>query len=660
MYAGYRQLNSDEVSVLKAQGCWAEDWMHIYVSENFIPYNIVRVNFYGVVRLGCLSGSIALPGGLSISSGIYDTTLFNVSVGDGSLITNVHGYIANYDIGSRTYIADVGKIYMEGVSSFGNGTRINVLNETGGREVAMYEGMSAQTAYFSAMYRYRPKLVSRLAAMADRRASAVASDRGQIGSGVRIENVGMIRNVRIGDNAVVQGCLRLFDGTVASTQNAPVLMGSGIVCSDFIVESGSTISDGATVTRSYIGQGVVLSKGFSCSDSLFFANSHCENGEAVSVFAGPFTVSHHKSTLLIGSMFSFMNAGSSTNFSNHLYKLGPVHQGIFGRGVKCGSGAYMMLPVRVAPFTTVLGHHYGRIDTAGMPFSYILESSGSSYLVPAANIKSSGLFRDIRKWPERDRRGTADRIDNIVYDAFSPYTASAMLAGKDSLVRMLAEERFSGVPSTYGGCSISATSLTSGAGRYDTALKFYVGMKMAVRLRGKRLLSDEALRAALRPESAVGEGAWVDVAGLIAPKAEIDNLIEEIEREEFNDFYVIEKRLGAIATNYELYEWKWVYDHIQAVYAVSPEKMTRKRLLDILRQWQAAADSLYSGLEKDALKEFGEDVMTGFGLDGSSVEDIHADFRNVRGEFDEDAQVEAVRAARSLVADLVRDVKSAL
>ena len=249
------------------------------------------------------------------------------------------------------------------------------------------------------MYRHRPELTERLHAMADIRARAVASERGTIGPGARIENVGIIRNVRIGEAAVLQGCLRLFDGTVVSSTDAPVLIGSGVVCTDFIVQSGSVVENGAVVTRSFVGQGVTLSKGFSCSDCLFFANSHCENGEAVSVFAGPFTVSHHKSTLLIGSMFSFMNAGSATNFSNHQYKLGPVHQGVFGRGVKCGSGSYMMLPVRVAPFTTVLGHHTGRIDTPDMPFSYILESEGSSYLVPGVNLRSIGLFRDIRKWP---------------------------------------------------------------------------------------------------------------------------------------------------------------------------------------------------------------------------------------------------------------------
>ena len=638
MEAGYRHLTSDEVSVLKAQGCWAEDWQHVYVSERFTPESIVRVNFYGVVRLGAFSGSIALPGGLSIHSGIYDATLFNVNVDDDALITHIHGYIA----------------------SFGVGTRVNVLPETGGREVAIYEGLSAQTAYLAAMYRHRPELTQRLQAMADLQARAAASERGFIGPGARIENVGIIRNVRIGEAAVLQGCLRLFDGTVVSSAGAPVLIGSGTVCTDFIIQSGSVVEDGAVVTRCFVGQSVTLAKGFSCSDSLFFANSHCENGEAVSVLAGPFTVSHHKSTLLIGSMFSFMNAGSATNFSNHLYKLGPVHQGVFGRGVKCGSGSYMMLPVRVAPFTTVLGHHTGRIDTPDMPFSYILESEGSSYLVPGVNLRSIGLFRDIRKWPARDRRSPSGRIDNIRFEAFSPYTAGAMLAGRDQLVRMLSEERFSGTPSNYGGCTIAGSSLTSGVERYENALKYYIGLQVALTLRGRRLTSDEAIAAALSPVSPVGEGRWVDVAGLLAPKAEIDQIVEEIASGSLSTPEAVESRLSAIASNYQLYEWRWVYAHIQTVFNVDPKKISRKKLIDLLRQWRAASESLFADIERDASKEFGDGVMTGFGLDGSAREEILADFRNVRGEFDSDSQVAAVRETRQRVARIAEEVVSAL
>ena len=471
-----------------------------------------------------------------------------------------------------------------------------------------------------------------------------------------MENVGILRNVRVGDNAVVQGCLRLFDGTVASTAEAPTLMGSGIVCTDFIVQSGAVVEDGAQIYRTFVGQGVKLSRGFTCSDCLFFANSHCENGEAVSVFAGPFTVSHHKATLMIGAMFSFMNAGSATNFSNHMYKLGPVHQGVFARGTKCGSGSYMMLPVKVAPFTTVLGHHTSVIDTSLMPFSYVVESEGGSVLVPGANLRSIGLFRDMRKWPERDRRGASGRQDRISYKVLSPFTASGMLDGRALLVRMLAQERISGKPATYGGCSIATSSLTKGAGRYDTALKYYIGEKIIERLGDRKLSTDDFLREALAPESTVGEGEWVDIAGMLAPKAEIEKVLDAIESGELEDFTSIEKRLSGIFSNYELYEWKWVYDHIYQVYGIRPGTIVRKELVSLLQQWLSEAENLFADLENDASKEYSKDAMTGFGVDGGEEEAL-ADFVNVRGEAADDAVVRSVREsvdeARQKVADIV-------
>ena len=657
----YRHLTQAETDMLKANGCWAENWQNVYVAENFTPEYVVRVNFYGIVCLGSFSSMMPLPGGISVPCGVYDATLFNVTVGDCSLIANVHGYIANYSIGPRTYIADVGKIYMEGVSAFGNGMKVNVLNETGGRAVTVYDGMSAQVAYLSAMYRHRPEAVRRLDAMAMALADRIKSDKGVIGSNVRIENVGIIRNVRIGDNATVQGCLRLFDGTVASTPEDPVIMGSGIVCTDFIVQPGAVVEDCAQISRTFVGQGVRLGRGFSCSDSLFFANSHCENGEAVSVFAGPYTVSHHKSTLLIGSMYSFMNAGSASNFSNHRYKLGPVHQGIFARGVKFGSGAYMMLPVKVAPFTTVLGHHVANIDTSAMPFSYLVECESGSRLIPGVNLKSSGLFRDMLKWPERDRRSENGRTDRVLYHVLSPYTASGMLDGRNQLLKMIPHERLFRAPSesSYGGCTVSVPSIAKGAGLYDAALKFYMGKRIVDRLTDRRLNTDEALQAAMPPESAVGEGKWVDVAGLLAPKAEIDGLLDALEQGQFETFSSMEKVFSGMASNYGIYEWKWVYDHIFAVYGIMPDTITRKELVGILRKWNAVAETIFSELERDAAKEYSGEVRTGFGVDGDNA-DAETDFLNVRGSFSDNALVQKIRSVKADVCHKVTDIISLL
>lgn len=90
-------------------------------------------------------------------------------------------------------------------------------------------------------------------------------------------------------------------------------------------------------------------------------------------FAGPFTVTHHKSTLLIAGMFSFMNAGSGSNQSNHMYKLGPIHQGALERGAKTTSDSYILWPARIGAFSLVMGRHVNHPDTSDLPFSYLIE-----------------------------------------------------------------------------------------------------------------------------------------------------------------------------------------------------------------------------------------------------------------------------------------------
>ena len=53
-------------------------------------------------------------------------------MGDNVVIENVQNYIANYDIGDDCFIQNVDVIMVDGVSTFGNGVEVNVLNETGG------------------------------------------------------------------------------------------------------------------------------------------------------------------------------------------------------------------------------------------------------------------------------------------------------------------------------------------------------------------------------------------------------------------------------------------------------------------------------------------------------------------------------------------------
>ena len=159
---GYRLLTPDEIARLKSQMCTASDWTTIEVAEDFNPENVFYARFSGNIRLGSFNKEFTLAGGMKKHSGLYHVTLHNVTVGNDCCIENVKNYIANYEIGSGTFIENVDIILTDGTSTFGNGVEVSVLNETGGREVLIYDRLSAQQAYIMALYRHRPGLIASL------------------------------------------------------------------------------------------------------------------------------------------------------------------------------------------------------------------------------------------------------------------------------------------------------------------------------------------------------------------------------------------------------------------------------------------------------------------------------------------------------------------
>ena len=476
----YRRLTEDEVLQLKSQSCLADDWGNVLVAEGFNCEFVHHTRFSGEVKLGVFESEFTLPGGIKKHSGLRHVTLHNVTVGDNCCIENIQNYIANYEIGSDTFIENVDIILVDKLTTFGNGVEVAVLNETGGREVLINDKLSAHQAYILALYRHRPELINRMKSIADYYSNKHASATGSIGEHVMILNTGSIKNVRIGDYCHICGTCRLSNGSINSNVTAPVHIGHGVICDDFIISSGSKVDDGTMLSRCFVGQSCKLGHNYSASDSLFFSNCQGENGEACAIFAGPFTVTHHKSTLLIAGMFSFMNAGSGSNQSNHMYKLGPIHQGTMERGAKTTSDSYILWPARVGAFSLVMGRHVNHADTSNLPFSYLIEQRNTTYLVPGVNLRSVGTIRDAQKWPRRDKRQDPNRLDYINYNLLSPYTIQKMFKGRSILKEL---RRVSGETSeiySYQSAKIKNTSLNNGIRFYEIAIHKFKAMRKFV------------------------------------------------------------------------------------------------------------------------------------------------------------------------------------
>ena len=624
------KLTAEQIAALEAQSCRCENWSEVTVAEDFNPKYVRNVNFSGQIRLGSFNKIFTLAGGIKKHSGIYHATLHNVIVGDDCMIEHIRNYIANYIIGDGSYIENVTDLITYGETSFGNGTKVSVLNETGGREVAIHEHLSSHEAYITALYRHDQKLIESLNDLVSKYVESSKSSFGVIGKDVEILDAMHIVNVKIGDNARIKGASRLRNGSIVSCAEAPVYIGMNVIADDFIVESGSSITDGVSLTRCFVGQACILGHGYSASDSLFFSNCQGENGEACALFAGPYTVTHHKSTLLIAGMFSFMNAGSGSNQSNHMYKLGPIHQGIFERGAKTTSDSYVLYPAKIGAFSLVMGRHVNNPDTSDLPFSYLIEQQGVTYIIPGVNLKSVGTIRDVKKWPSRDKRNDPHRLDHINFNHLSPFTVQKMFDGIEILEKLKEASGNRADNYYYKKSIIRNASLHKGLKYYQTGIIKFLGNSFISRIQDADLSSDEGLRRALRRDNPVGAGHWLDISGLICPASEIERLCDDLAEGKVRDLVELGSRFGQIASNYYSYEWTWAYDAIEKFWGYDLATITRSQAIDLISQWKNAVISLDKLIYDDAGKEFELSSMTGFGVDGDKVR-RDADFTAVRG-----------------------------
>lgn len=637
-----RNLSAPEIKALTKNNCRCDDWKKVKAQDGFDPSRCFNVTFSGNVTLGSLKGSYTDESGVSIKCGISNAHIHNCNIGSDVLISNIGDYIANYDIEDNVIIKDCGKIHTEGRSSFGNGTEVAVLNETGGRSVKMWDRLSAHEAYIIALYRHRSKAIAKIEQMVTGYSESISSEKGVISNHSKILNCRTIRNVRLGPYSKIEGSMSLNEGSVNSCKEDPIFIGPGVIMEHFIVCSGSIVTESTLIDKCFIGQGCVLGKHYSAENSLFFANCAGFHGEACSIFAGPYTVTHHKSTLLIAGIFSFMNAGSGSNQSNHMYKLGPIHQGIMERGSKTTSDSYLLWPARIGPFSLVMGRHYKNMDTSALPFSYLIESNDQSILAPGVNLRSVGTIRDAQKWPKRDRRKDPVKIDQINFNLLSPYTIRKMFEGRDLLrkIRSVAGEVSGSY--TYNNMVIEGQSLERGIKLYQMGINKFLGNSLIKRLENINLRSNKELQARLKPDKSHGNGEWVDIAGLLAPQRVIEKLLGDIESDKVSSLQQIEEEFRNMHKSYYDWEWIWSCERIEEEAGKPVNKFTAEDVIAMVEKWKKSVIDLDRMLYEDARKEFTLSSMTGFGIDGGP-EIKKQDFEQVRGDFESNSVVAAIQ-----------------
>jgi len=322
-----------------------------------------------------------------------------------------------------------------------------------------------------------------------------------------------------------------------------------------------------------------------------------------------------------------------------MYKLGPIHQGIMERGCKTGSFSYLLWPSRVGAFTAVIGKHYANFDTADFPFSYINEEGGKSTLVPGMNFFTVGTLRDGEKWPSRDRRKTSRKLDLIIFDVLSPYTAQKMIRGQQILLDLYAKAEKGQEYVTYNGINIKRLLLKTCSRYYGLALDKYFGDLLAQRVEG---LGAKTVRDVLKPDpkGGAGDDEWVDLCGLLCSKKRADALCSDVESGKIKSQEELYDALLAIYNAYKADEWNWFLANYRKLKGRDLADESGEGLTALLNAWKEARSKLVNMVLSDAEKEFVGNTRTGFGIDGHRDEDFEA----VRGSMETNKFVKKLKS----------------
>lgn len=490
-----RRLTLQEIKQLEIQGCNAQNWNSVLVHEEFQTNNVRHTTFGGHVEIGA------------------DVCLDHV------------GIIENYHLGDRTHICRVNELvathpwpktfYEEGITVGNEAGKVNI-------HFKPYHNDKEDwlEIHYPNILRYNSNCILK-----------DLSTNNKIGEGCIIRNTGTIRNVLIGPNVSIDGAAELVEGELHND----CFIGTQVIARKFSIGPHTAVTDGAKLYHVITTRNCKIGKGFTAENCYFGHHSELFCGEACAVFAGPHTVSHHKSTLLIGGEFSFYNAGSNTSQSNHAYKLGPLHHGTLARGSKTASGCHILWPMQTAAFTMVMGKIKSHPVLTDLPFSYIIAEGEKTYVAPGINIGTSGTFRDALKWPKRGK----DEFSYIgEYELFSPFIIQQVLKGIEVLNKLKREQGNESEEYYYNGTFIRRSALIRGLERYQLALRLY-----AYKIKPTHEILEDA-----------HEWQWIDIAGLPVAKhnlTEVCRLLKEADNEEksknvikqLNSLYILQAQL---------------------------------------------------------------------------------------------------------------------
>lgn len=376
----YRRLTASERVALEKNGNRAEDWDDVWVETGF-DSDCVRDCYLG---RACVIGRVGM--------------LLNYKIGRFARVSNVDSATFN----SESYL----------------GTRVDVMNECGGRSIGLHSSMTTADAYLWAKFRADTVLMESLSEMTRHEGGA----QGMIGEGARIVGVRSIEDCYVEQGAIIQDAGPLRRGVIG--RDSRVLNTS--MAGNFVLGQHCTLSEGARLFHTVLGDN-------SCIECCEVRNSL--------VFPGH--QQHHNSSFLIASLVGGQSnvAAGATLGSNHNGRVSDCEMSA-GRGFWAGLCTSVKFPSKFASYTLLSKADYPHELNIPLPFSLVGNNLSDNVLeiMPAYwwMYNMYALQRCKLKFRSRDSRRLPQQM--VEWDPLAPDTVEEIISAREKLAVWLGRE----------------------------------------------------------------------------------------------------------------------------------------------------------------------------------------------------------------------------
>jgi hypothetical protein len=437
-----RALTKKEIESLIALGNDAADWTAVKAADGFRPDFIRRSTFSGPCVLGVFSGipREAAPG-VSLPSGVYDSTIVSSEIGNECLVKDCT-LVSAYIIRDDAVVCGVGALTAAPGCVFGNGVKIPVGNETGGREITMCAELDIALAARVALDRRDPAFLKAYEEAAGRYRAAVACDWGVVEKGAVVRHTRDIRNAFIGAGARIDGATLIDDCTILSSPEERTEVSHGAIVRHACLQWGCEVTSLAIVVETLLTEHSHVERHGKVTASVIGANTGIAEGEVTSCLIGPFVGFHHQS-LLIAALWpeGKGNVAYGANVGSNHTSRAPDQEIFCGEGVFFGLGVNVKFPSDFsgAPYSIIATGTNTLPQKVEFPFSLIAPPARLAPDVsPAFNeispgwVLSDNIYMVRRNEGKYRKRNKAKRT-RFDFTVFRPEIIDLMKAARDRL-----------------------------------------------------------------------------------------------------------------------------------------------------------------------------------------------------------------------------------